>query len=56
MDIEDDYLTKFNSAGYYDCDIENLTQITDEELKNDIKVTKKGTNYMQSQTVSHTPL
>ena len=42
---EDDYLRKFNRAGYYDGDVENLTQITDEELINDIQVTKKGKKF-----------
>ena len=46
MDTEEDrYIDKFHEAGYYgESDVENLKNITAEELKNDIGVYKKGIN------------
>ena len=40
---EEDYIQKFETAGY--CmpkDVKNLREITEEELKQDIGVTKRG--------------
>ena len=40
---EEDYIQKFETAGY--CmpkDVKNLREITEEELKRDIGVTKRG--------------
>ena len=47
MDTEEDgYIKKFHNAGYYgEQDVENLKKITEEELKNDIKVYKKGISF-----------
>ena len=44
MDIpEEGYIQKFHAAGYYgEGDVENLVHITENELKNDIGVKKKG--------------
>ena len=40
---EDGYIDKFHEAGYYgEQDIENLKNITEDELKKDIGVCKKG--------------
>ena len=44
MDAEEDgYIDKFHEAGYYgEQDVENLKNITEDELKNDIGFCKKG--------------
>ena len=50
MDAEEDgYIDKFHEAGYYgEQDVENLKNITEEELKKDIGVYKKGIIFYKS--------
>lgn len=44
---EDGYIEKFHNAGYYgEEDVEHLIHITEKELKEDMKITKKGIAYI----------
>ena len=43
---EENYIQKFQTAGYSTHDVENLSQITEEELRTDIGVTKPGLTLM----------